>query len=122
MKQDLALIEEAAREVDAEAHTVDDSWEGKLAAWAVKQTAQNFTADEVLRGAFSLEPKDQSKGAAMRMGRALTKLGWERRKGRPVRIIEGTTRTLPPAWLWIPPADDAQPTLPGDEGGGDVPF
>lgn len=114
--------EERAREVDAEEHTVDDSWEGKLAAWATKQTAQNFTADEVLRGAFALEPRDQTKGAAMRMGRALTKLGWERRKGRPTRIIEGKTCNLPPAWLWIPPADEAQPNLPDDEGGCDVPF
>ncbi len=45
----------------------------------------------------------------MRMGRALKKLGWERRKGRPVR--EG--RSLPPTWLWWPPRD---PTLGLDEG------
>jgi putative DNA primase/helicase len=108
--------EEKAREEDAETHTVDDSWEAKLARWASSQTAQNFTADEVLRGAFSLEPKDQTKGAAMRMGRALVKLGWERRKGRPVRVVDGGTKTLPPAWLWIPPADQAQPSLPTDEG------
>lgn len=118
----LDATEERAREVDAEEHTVDDSWEGKLARWATTQTAQNFTADEVLRGAFGLEPRDQTKAAAMRMGRALVKLGWERRKGRPVRIIEGSTRTLPPAWLWIPPADEQQTAFPTDDGGSDVPF
>jgi hypothetical protein len=115
--------EEAAREVDAETHTVDDSWDGKLARWAATQTAENYTADEVLRSAFSLEPKDQTKGTTMRMGRALTKLKWERRKGRPTRVIEGVGRvTLPSTWLWWPPTDDTQPTLPGDEGGSDVPF
>ena len=101
--------EEKAREEDAEEHTVDDSWESKLAAWAVRQAGGSYTADEVLKGAFGLDPKDQTKGAAMRMGRALKKIGWERRKGRPVR--EG--RSLPPTWLWWPPeADGAQGTLP----------
>ena len=101
--------EEKAREEDAEEHTVDDSWESKLAIWATRQAGESYTADEVLKGAFGLESKDQTKGAAMRMGRALKKLGWERRKGRPVR--EG--RSLPPTWLWWPPASgSAQGTLP----------
>ena len=78
--------EEKAREEDAEEHTVDDSWESKLAVWATRQAGESYTADEVPGGAFGLESSwDQTKGAAMRMGRALKKLGWERRKGRPVR-------------------------------------
>lgn len=94
----LTSDEELARELDAEAHTVDDSWETRLGAWALRK-AGGFTADEILFGALGIESRDQSRGAAMRMGRALRRLGWERRKGRPVR--EG--KSLPPAWLWYAP-------------------
>lgn len=107
----LDAAEDVEREEHAEKHQVEDPWTGPVGRWLSKSERTDHTSEEILSGALDVPRKDQTKGAAMRLSRVITRLGgWERKKGRPVRDgVRGE-----PAWLWMSLAP-AQPSMGFDD-------
>jgi putative DNA primase/helicase len=60
-----------------------DEWENRIAMWINGQTVRDgFTAGDVLSGPLDLRPGDWGKSEQTRVGQALTRLGFERKRRR----------------------------------------
>lgn len=93
----LTAEEDTARAAASAQHRVEDPWAALVARWLEAHERADHTASEILAGAIDLPRRDHTKSAAMRLGRLMRSLGWQRENRRPLR--DG--KSLAPAWLWV---------------------
>lgn len=72
-----------------------DAWKETIEAWLVKHpTRSGYTLAQILDQAIEILPKDQHRGASMRLASLLAGMGWTKRRAKEDGVQ---------SWKWLPP-------------------
>lgn len=101
----LSREEDAVREREADAFVIEDALQAEIDAWLRTDTARrclagrgHMTIGDVLGGALRLDPGRWDRSIQTRVGIALSRLGWRKR-----RVSDAGSRL----WVWVAPVNES---------------